>query len=133
MEAMLGDTVTFSCEYTGTNDLPNWRIGGIDYSVADLPPGHRYTFGGLQVQRIKASLNNTEYRCFFVTYSGGQFHRIESLPAYLVIRRIGTFDCMMCMLTLQSAKSCFDSEYMITCVVMTRCYVMVFYQNSRVH
>ena len=86
---MVGDTVTFRCEYTGTRDLPRWRIGGADYSVIDLLPGHRYTFGGLQVQSVQASLNNTEYRCFFLSYFSGQFHRVESLPAYLVIRSFG--------------------------------------------
>ena len=97
VEAMVGDTVTFSCEYTGTSDLPNWRIGGTDYSVVDLPAGHRHTFGGLQVQRVQASQNNTEYQCFFVTYSNGQFHRVKSSPAYLVIR-IGMLisDCIVC-------------------------------------
>ena len=89
MEAMVGDTVTFSCEYTGTSDLPNWKIGGIDYSVVDLPARHRYTNEGLQVRSVQASLNNTEYRCFFATYSRGQYHRIESAPAYLVIRSVG--------------------------------------------
>ena len=93
VEAMIGETVTFRCEYTGTVDLPYWSIGGTDYSVVDLPSGHRYTFGGLQVQSVQAAANNTEYRCFFLTITGGQIQRIESLPAYLVVRRIGKLEC----------------------------------------
>ena len=89
--ATLGDTVTFSCNYTGTIDLPNWKIGGIDYSVVDLPPGHRYTDEGLQVQLqdVQPLRNYTEYSCFFYEFmaSCDQFYRVESSPGILFIDR----------------------------------------------
>ena len=91
MEAVIDDTVTFSCEYTGTSDLPNWRIGGIDYSVVDLPPGHQYIRGGLRVhlQDVQWLRNNTKYICFFNEFlnSCGDFSRIESPPGDLIIHR----------------------------------------------
>ena len=98
--ASFGDTVTISCEYTGTRDLPNWRIGGIDYSAVDLPPGHQYislppghqyTRGGLKVnlQDVQPLRNNTKYSCYFYEFlnSCGDFSRIESSPGDLIIHR----------------------------------------------
>ena len=91
VEAMVGDTVTFRCEYTGTRDLPRWRIGGTDYSVIDLPPGHRYTFGGLQVrlQDVYPLRNKTEYSCFFYEFiaSCSLFRQVQSSPGVLFIER----------------------------------------------
>ena len=89
--ARVNETVTFRCEYTGTRDLPRWRIDGTDYSVIDLPPGHRYTFGGLQVrlQDVYPLRNKTEYSCFFYEFitSCGLFRRVQSSPGVLFIER----------------------------------------------
>ena len=98
MVASFGDTVTISCEYTGTRDLPNWRIGGIDYSAVDLPPGHQYinlssghqyTRGGLKInlQDVRPLRNNTKYSCYFYQFlaSCGDFSRVESSPGDLII------------------------------------------------
>lgn len=100
MEAMVGDTVMFICEYIGTSDPPNWRIGGTDYSVVNLPPGHQYMNlpsghqyirGGLivRLQDVQPLRNNTEYSCFFYEFltSCGDFSRIESPPGDLIIDR----------------------------------------------
>ena len=88
---MIGETVTFRCEYTGTNDLPYWKIGDDEYSVVDLPPGHRYTFGGLQVrlQDVYPLRNKTEYSCVFYEFiaSCGLFRRVQSFPGVLFIER----------------------------------------------
>ena len=109
VEAMVGDTVMFICEYTGTSDPPNWRIGGTDYSVVNLPPGHQYMNlpsghqymnlpsghqyirGGLIVHLpdVQPLRNNTKYSCFFYEFltSCGDFSRIESPPGDLIIDR----------------------------------------------
>ena len=91
LEAMIGDTVTFRCVYTGTVDLPYWSIGGTDYSVIDLPRGYRYTFGGLQVhlEEVLSLKNNTEYSCFFFEFVAmcSDFRRVESSHAVMAIDR----------------------------------------------
>ena len=80
----IGQSVTFCCHYTGTRDLPLWKINRTLYVPTDLPYGHRFTFEGLQV-KVRGQLNHTEYRCAVIVYREERFIKFLSPPALLTV------------------------------------------------
>ena len=80
--------MTFRCRFNGTLDLPKWDIGKTLYSSSYLPAGFHYSVvhEGLYIPSVWESLNNTVITCLFTVYTGsGNFSRIESSPAYLIV------------------------------------------------
>ena len=76
----------FACSYTGTSDVPSWKIAGIIFVTSALPPKHSYNGSGLVVSNVDLSLNMSSYACFFSEYIGrGRFRDIESNTGFLII------------------------------------------------
>ena len=77
-----GNMVPCYCTYTGTIDLPLWKINETTYAPNLLPPAFSVNSSGLFfVARLEFSY--TTFQCFFSIYtSSGQFQKVES--------RIGT-------------------------------------------
>ena len=86
--AYVGESVTLQCHYTGTDNQPKWRIGGVTYTSTNLPAGYRLTREGLHIPSVWAELNNTLYVCFFTAFVAqkGTFENIESNPAIVIVR-----------------------------------------------
>ena len=85
--AFVGDSVTLPCQYTGTNNQPQWRIGQTAYSSSNLPAGYEFTNGGLHIPSVGAWLNNTIFICFFTVHvGGGKFDNINSIPAIITVK-----------------------------------------------
>ena len=66
--ATAGNAVTFNCIYTGTDNLPSWKINGIVYSPSALPPGYMANKTGLYFTAFQ-ELNSSTYECFFALYN----------------------------------------------------------------
>ena len=85
--ACVGDSVTLPCQYTGTDDKPQWRIAGFPHSSSSLPAGYVYTNEGLHIPSVWVQLNNTVFTCFFTVHVGrGVLEDIESQPAIITVR-----------------------------------------------
>ena len=85
--ASVGESVCFSCSYSGTEDNPYWRIAGHEYSTNQLPPGYIPITNGICITCVRASMNNTDHLCFFTIYvGGGNFLLIESSQAYFTVQ-----------------------------------------------
>ena len=59
-------TANFSCDYTGTREVPLWYIGGIQYSTFDLPRRCTYRNRILTVTNVQMSDNGKTFQCAFV-------------------------------------------------------------------
>ena len=66
MTAYVGDIVQFNCRYTGTNDVPFWRIGGSGYIIDDLPRRHSYSGQVLTVHDVQLTDSGQTYQCTFL-------------------------------------------------------------------
>ena len=66
--ATAGDVVPFNCIYTGTDNLPFWRINGVVYSPSALPPGYMANKTGLYFRAFQ-ELHLSNYQCFFALYN----------------------------------------------------------------
>ena len=66
--ATAGDAVPFNCNYTGTDNLPFWRINGVVYSPSALPPGYMANKTGLYFTTFQ-ELHLSTYQCFFAFYN----------------------------------------------------------------
>ena len=85
--AYVGDSITLPCHYTGTDNQPKWRIGGVTRTSADLPAGYQYINEGLQIPSIWAQLNQTDFICFFTIYVEGEgFREIQSDVAFITVK-----------------------------------------------
>ena len=88
--ASVGGTVDYKCIAEGTASPPNWNINGEDYRVTELPLNHEYhSEGYLEITPITLSMNNSIYYCYYTPYVDGDFIRIESEHAYLLISLSG--------------------------------------------
>jgi len=67
--ATVGDIVPCVCKYTGTDDLPLWRINGVIHSPSALPPGYMANTTGLYFQAFQ-DLHMSTYQCLFTLYNG---------------------------------------------------------------
>ena len=61
-----GNRVQFDCSYTGTVNVPLWKIGGTLYPINKLPSRHSYRNGVLTVENVKQSDDNETYQCTFL-------------------------------------------------------------------
>ena len=66
--ATAGDAVPCYCIYTGTDNLPFWRINGVVYSSSALPPGYMANKTGLYFTAFQ-ELHLSTYQCFFALYN----------------------------------------------------------------
>ena len=66
--ATLGDTILCDCRYTGTEDLPLWKINGALYSPSAVPPGYMANKTGLYFQAHHL-LHKSTYQCLFAIYN----------------------------------------------------------------
>lgn len=61
--------VPCDCRYTGTEDLPLWRINGDIHSPNALPPGYMANKTGLYTYfRSFQEMNMPTYQCLFKLY-----------------------------------------------------------------
>ena len=66
--AMEAEEVLCDCRYTGTKDLPMWRINGTLHSPSFLPPGYTANKSGLYFQAGQ-DLHLSNYQCLFNVYN----------------------------------------------------------------
>lgn len=85
--ASVGGAVEFKCITEGAASPPIWNINGEDYRVTELPLNHEYHYseGYLEITPITLSMNNSIYYCYYKPYVDGEFIRIESEHATLLI------------------------------------------------
>ena len=70
-----GSVVPCDCRYTGTEDLPLWKINGALHSPSVLPPGYMANRTGLYFQ-ARQDLHRSTYQCLFAFYND-RTERIE--------------------------------------------------------
>ena len=70
---MEGNTnVIILCPFCTNFAPPAWVINGTSYALENLPyPPYLLTYGGLLISQITKELNNTSFKCFYPTLSGG--------------------------------------------------------------
>ena len=81
-----GDIVRCDCNYTGTEDLPLWRINGVLHLPSALPLGYMANRTGLYFQ-AHLLLHQTTYQCLFVFYNDSSegIETIESTTGTLFV------------------------------------------------
>lgn len=67
--AQVGDRVICDCIYSGTEDLPLWRINDVLHSPSALPPGYTADKNGLYFQATQ-ELDRSTYQCLFAARNG---------------------------------------------------------------
>ena len=76
-----GQSASFPCSYTGTNDIPIWFINNSSYSTQGLPERHTYFNKTVTIHDVKHSDNGTTYWCMFLSGVSSSVATLTVLPA----------------------------------------------------
>ena len=63
----VGEVVLCDCRYTGTNDLPLWKINGVLYLPNMIPPRYMANSTGIYFQACQ-ELHLSTFQCLFTFY-----------------------------------------------------------------
>lgn len=75
MHVKVGDVVPCDCMYTGTSELPLWKINGVLHFPNMIPPRYMANKTGLYFQAYH-ELHLSTFQCLFMVYNDSS-HSIE--------------------------------------------------------